>query len=127
MRLHHAGIATDDLDSLAGLYVDLLDSRLVHEETLDDLRVAFLECGTATLELLEPQDGGTIARYLEERGPGIHHLAFETADVSEALDRARDLGIDLVDEEPRPGARGHDVAFLHPESTGGVLIEFVET
>jgi methylmalonyl-CoA/ethylmalonyl-CoA epimerase len=77
-------------------------------------------------ELLEPQEEGTIARYLERNGPGMHHVAFVTEDLGAALDHARDLGIDLVDEEPRPGAWGHTVAFLHPKSTGGVLVEFVE-
>ena len=126
MKFDHAGIATDDADALAELYADLLDAPVVHEEIFDDLSVTFLDLGNGYFELLEPVEEGTISRYLDKNGPGIHHLALETDDIEQALDTARDLGIELIDEEPRPGAWGHDVAFLHPKSTGGVLIEFVQ-
>jgi len=126
MTIDHAGIATDDADALADLYVDLLGCERAHEETFDGMFVVFLDLGNGYFELLEPQDGGTIARYLDEHGPGIHHLAVATDDIEKALDRARACGVDLVDEEPRPGAWGHEVAFLHPGSTGGVLLEFVQ-
>ena len=126
MRFDHAGIATDDAATLAELFVDLCGVDVAHEESFDGLQVVFLDFANGYLELLEPMEGGTIARYLDDHGPGIHHLAFETDDASTALDRARELGITLVDEEPRPGAWGHDVAFLHPADTGGVLVEFVE-
>lgn len=76
--------------------------------------------------MLEPRADGPVGRYLDEHGPGMHHLAVRTDDIGAALDRARARGVELVDEEPRPGARGHDVAFLHPRSTGGVLFEFVQ-
>ncbi len=127
MRLDHVGIATDDLEGLAGLFEELFDAERVHEETLDDLAVAFLAAGGPDLELLEPLgESGTVARFLERRGPGLHHLAFEVDDVGAALEAAAAMGLEAVDEEPRPGARGHTVAFLHPRSTGGVLVEFVE-
>jgi methylmalonyl-CoA/ethylmalonyl-CoA epimerase len=128
MEFDHAGIATDDLDGLADLYGGLFDATLVHEEEFDGLRVAFLDLGNGYLELLEPlpEADGAIPRYLDEHGPGIHHLALRTDDVAAALDVTREAGVDLVDEEPRPGVWGHDVAFLHPASTGGVLVEFVE-
>ena len=127
MRFDHAGIATEDAAELAALYTDLLDCEIAHEEEFDGMAVVFLELGDSYLELLEPLgDGGAIAGYLDRSGPGIHHLAFATDDIEEALDRARDLGIELIDEEPRPGAWGHEVAFLHPRDTGGVLVEFVE-
>ncbi|QZP38553.1 methylmalonyl-CoA epimerase [Halobaculum magnesiiphilum] len=127
MRLDHAGIATDDAAELAALYADLLDCEIVHEEEFDGMAVVFLELGGSYLELLEPLgDEGTIAGYLDRNGPGIHHLAFATDDIEGALDRARDLGIESIDDEPRPGAWGHEVAFLHPRDTGGVLVEFVE-
>ncbi|GAA0221329.1 methylmalonyl-CoA epimerase [Halobaculum roseum] len=127
MHLDHAGIATDDAADLAALYADLLDCEIVHEEEFDGMAVVFLELGGSYLELLEPLgDEGTIAGYLDRNGPGIHHLAFATDDIGGALDRARDLGIESIDEEPRPGAWGHEVAFLHPRDTGGVLVEFVE-
>lgn len=126
MHFDHAGVATDDADALAELYGALLGSSVAHEETFDGMWVLFLEVGNGYVELLEPRDSGPIASYLEDNGSGIHHLAFATDDVEAALARAREAGVSLVDEEPRPGAWGHDVAFLHPESTGGVLVEFVQ-
>lgn len=126
MQLHHVGIATEDLDALADLYAALLAAPVAHEETFEGTRVAFLESEDSYLELLEPGDEGVIETFLEEQGPGMHHLAFETNDIETTLSYARELGVELVDEEPRPGAWGHQVAFLHPESTGGVLIELVE-
>lgn len=127
MHIDHAGIATDDADALADLYADLFDADRAHEETFDGMDVVFLDFGNGYFELLEPRDGeGAIASYLDENGPGIHHLAVATDDIDAALDRAREMGLDLVDDEPREGAWGHDVAFLHPKSTGGVLLEFVD-
>lgn len=126
MRLDHVGIATDDLDALADLYAALLGCPVAHREHFEGTEVVFLDCGDTSLELLEPADGGVVANYLDEHGPGIHHAAFETGDIDAVLDHVRNLGVELVDEEPRPGAWGHEVAFLHPRSTGGVLIEFVE-
>jgi methylmalonyl-CoA/ethylmalonyl-CoA epimerase len=126
MEFDHAGIATDDAAGLAGLYVDLLGCEHVHSETFDGMDVHFLDLGNGYLELLEPlEDDGAIARYLDQNGPGIQHLAFATDDVAAALSRAADLGIEAIDEEPRAGAWGHEVAFLHPRDTGGVLVEFV--
>jgi methylmalonyl-CoA/ethylmalonyl-CoA epimerase len=127
MEFDHAGIATDDAAGLASLYGDLLDAPVAHEETFDGMHVVFLDLGNGYFELLEPLgDDGAIARYLDRNGPGIHHLALATEDVEAALATARDHGVDLVDEEPRPGAWGHEVAFCHPRSTGGVLLEFVQ-
>ena len=127
MRFDHIGVATRDAADLADLFDGLLEAPIAHEETFDGMRVAFLELDDGGyFELLEPTEGGTIADYLDREGPGIHHVALATDDLPKALDRARDLGIDLIDEEPRPGAWGHEVAFLHPRSTGGVLVEFVE-
>lgn len=127
MRFDHVGVATRDGAELAALFDGLLDAPIAHEETFDGMAVTFLELDDGGyFELLEPEDGGTIADYLDREGPGIHHVALATDDLPGALDRARDLGVGLVDEEPRPGAWGHEVAFLHPRSTGGVLVEFVE-
>jgi len=126
MRFDHAGIATDDADGLADLFSDLLDLSIAHEESFEGMNVVFLDSGGGYFELLEPDGEGTIADYLDRHGPGIHHLACATDDIEGALDRAEEMGIDRIDEEPRPGAWDHEVAFLHPRSTGGVLIEFVE-
>ncbi len=126
MHFDHAGIATDDATSLAELFSSLFGVEIAHEEEFDGMRVVFLDLGNGYFELLEPIEDGTIARYLDRHGPGIHHLALETDDVESALDTARGVGIEPIDDEPRPGAWGHTVAFLHPRDTAGVLIEFVE-
>lgn len=126
MRVHHVGVATRDAASLAKRYEALLEATTVHEERFDGMEVVFLDLDGQYLELLEPRADGVIDRFLDERGPGVHHVAYETDDVEGALERARDLGVERIDESPRPGAWGHEVAFLHPNSTDGVLIEFVE-
>lgn len=127
MQFDHAGIATEDAETLAALFVDLFDTEVVHRETFDGLDVRFLDLKGGYFELLEPvEPDGPIARYLERNGPGIHHVAVATEDAAAALERARDHGVEPIDEQPRPGAWEHDVAFLHPKDTGGVLIEFVE-
>ena len=126
MRFDHAGIATENAEGLAFLYEDLLGCPIAHEERFGELKVLFLELENGYFELLEPQDEGTIARYLENHGGGLHHLALETDDIEGALETAEEAGVDRIDTEPRRGAWGHRVAFLHPASTGGVLIEFVE-
>lgn len=126
MELDHAGVVVDDVAAVGDRYEALLDCETAHVEDLDDLRLRFLDAGNTYIELIEPLDDGTIADYLDAHGPGIHHLALRTADIESALDTARELGVDLIDEQPRPGGWGHTVAFLHPRSTAGILIEFVE-
>ena len=127
MEFDHAGIATADAAATAEQFSALLGADVVHEEEFDGMEVVFLDLGNGYFELLEPlDDEGAIARYLDREGPGIHHLALATPDVGAALERAREMGIECIDEEPRPGAWGHEVAFLHPRSTGGILLEFVE-
>jgi methylmalonyl-CoA/ethylmalonyl-CoA epimerase len=128
MHVDHVGVATEDASALADLYTELLDAPVAHEEVFDGLRVVFLDLGgDGYVELLEPvEDGTTIGNYLEKQGGGIHHVAFATDDIEAALATARDAGVALIDDEPRDGAWGHDVAFLHPKDTGGALIEFVE-
>lgn len=125
MELDHVGVAAADASGLAAMFGELFDAPVVHEEEFDGMSVLFLELGGSYFELLEPHEDGAIGQYLDEQGPGIHHVAVRTDDVSDALARAREVGVELVDEEPRQGAWGHDVAFLHPNSTGGVLVEFV--
>ncbi len=126
MDFDHVGVATDDAAGLASLFGDLFDAPVAHEETFDGMSVVFLELGGGYFELLEPHEDGAIASYLDSHGPGIHHVALATDDAAAALETAREAGVELVDEEPRPGAWGHEVAFLHPGSTGGVLVEYVE-
>ena len=127
LRFDHAGIATEDADDLAELYAGLLGCQVAHEETFDGMKILFLDLGNGYFELLEPlEPGGAIAQYLGANGPGIHHIALAADNIEQALARARDCGVELIDEEPRSGAWGHDVAFVHPSSTGGVLLEFVK-
>jgi methylmalonyl-CoA/ethylmalonyl-CoA epimerase len=124
-EFHHAGIATDDADALAALYRDTFGLPVAHTETFDGIKIVFLDCGEGYFELLEPVDNDTVSGFLEDRGPGVHHLALAVADIEAALERARENDVALIDEQPRPGAWGHEVAFLHPRDTGGVLVEFV--
>ncbi|PSQ07096.1 methylmalonyl-CoA epimerase [Halobacteriales archaeon QS_5_70_15] len=127
MQFDHAGIATRDADSVVFLFEDLLGVEVAHREWFDGMKLVFLAVGEGYLEIIEPTDeDGTVAGYLDREGPGIHHLAFATDDIEAALSRADDRGIERIDEEPRQGAWGHTVAFLHPRDTGGVLVEFVE-
>jgi len=127
MDFDHAGIATRDVAALADRYQALLSTTVVHEETVDGLQVVFLDVGDGYFELLEPvDDEGAIASYLDSNGPGIHHLALRTEDIEAALDRARAQAVEPIDDSSRDGAWGHDVAFLHPRDTGGVLLEFVQ-
>lgn len=127
MRLDHVGIATEDASRVADLFSELLGAAVTHQERFNGLDIVFLGPETCELELLEPvQDEGPVARFLDREGPGLHHLAFRVEDVSTALESAAAMGLDRIDETPRPGARGHEVAFLHPRSCGGILVEFVE-
>lgn len=126
MEIDHIGIATADLEGLIDLYTGLLDGDIAHRESFDGMDIVFIDVGSGYLELLEPQSSGPISRYLDQEGPGIHHIAFQTADITGALARAGKSGVSRIDETPREGAWGDEVAFLHPKSTGGVLIEFVQ-
>lgn len=127
MNFDHAGIATREAEELTEQYAALFDCEVAHQERFDGMEIRFLDLGTGYFEVIEPlSDEGAIASYLDRNGPGIHHLAVATEDIESGLATAREHGIELIDDEPREGAWGHDVAFLHPGSTGGVLLEFVE-
>lgn len=124
--LSHIGIAVHAIDDALPVYLDVLGGRLVERRVLEDrgLEVAFVKVGDVEVELLQAIRPGTaIEKFLATRGPGIHHIAFEVDDVSASLDRMRDAGVRLIDETPKPGAHG-EVAFLHPSSLHGVLVEF---
>lgn len=127
--LSHVAIAVREADALAAVLVAALGGEPGGEELLDGgtLRVVFVKLGPVTIELLEPRSAeGTVAKFLETRGPGLHHVSLEVADLPAALLRCRDAGARLVDETPRAGAHGTQVAFLHPKSFGGVLIELCQ-
>ena len=125
----HIGIAVRDLDEALRLYHETLGLPLHGRETVesDGVNVAFLPAGDTELELLEATDPESpVARFIEQRGEGIHHIALEVDDVAETLKTLRGRGYRLIDEEPRIGAGGVRVAFVHPRSTNGVLIELCE-
>lgn len=127
MLIDHLGIATSNAAKITDTYCELFGASVVHEETIEDLNVSFLELENGFFELLEPtEEEEIITGFLDKHGPGLHHVGIGTPDVQSALDRAVSNGVECIDESPRPGARGQSVAFLHPKSTGGVLIEFVE-
>jgi methylmalonyl-CoA/ethylmalonyl-CoA epimerase len=127
--LSHVAIATRDADALAKTLVEGLGAKRGDEELLDGgaLRVVFVHLGPVTLELLEPRSPEhTVAKFIDARGPGLHHVSLEVNDLAGHLARARASGVRLVDETPRAGAHGMQVAFLHPKSLGGVLVELCE-
>jgi methylmalonyl-CoA epimerase len=127
--LSHIAIAVREADPLASLLVSALGATRGEEELLDGgaLRVLFIHLGPVTLELLEPRSPEhTVAKFLERRGPGLHHVSLDVADVAAALTRCRAAGIEVLDATPRAGAHGTRVAFLHPKSLGGVLVELCQ-
>jgi len=126
-RVAHIGIAVRGLDALIPFYRDVLGMDVVPLEDADGARIAGLAAGDTLIELLEPAiDESPIGKFIAKRGPGIHHVCFVVEDLEGALDRCRAAGIRLIDDQPRLGAEGKHIAFLHPSSTGGVLIELTE-
>ena len=129
--LAHVSLAVEDAEATATRYARLFGATIRSRETLNDrgLFVVFLDLAGVPLELVQPLDpedpANTVARFLKTRGQGLHHLAWFVDDVQAALDHARREGARLVDEKPRPGADGCQVAFLHPSAAAGVLHEFV--
>lgn len=127
--LSHIAIATRDADVLAQTLVDGLGAKRGEEELLDGgaLRVLFVHLGPVTLELLEPRSAEhTVAKFLDARGPGLHHVSLQVTDLEAHLAGAKAAGVKLIDETPRSGAHGSRVAFLHPKSLGGILVELCE-
>lgn len=127
--LSHIAIATPDADALAATLVAALGATRGVEELLDDgaLRVVFVHAGPVTFELLEPRnDAHTVAKFIATRGPGLHHVSLAVDDLPAALARCSDAGVRLIDAQPRAGAHGSQVAFLHPKSMGSVLIELCQ-
>ena len=128
LAVHHVGVAVPSIDDAMHFYGDKLGLALTEQLELPDrqLRVGFIQAANLLIELLEPTDPDTpVARFLERRGPGLHHLCFGTPNILEHLRDLRDKGVELIDESPRPGAHG-DVAFLQPASALGVLVELLQ-
>ena len=129
MKIHHVGVAVDDLEAAIEMYTKHFGAELVKRASneKDGLAAAFLRAGEAEVELLQPlREDTPVGKFLAKRGPGLHHVAYQTTDIEGALDALRAAGLRLIDETPRTGIRGSRVAFLHPGSSGGVLTEIVQ-
>lgn len=128
-KVDHIGIAVSNLEETLKVYTEILGLELSGVEVVEDqkVRVAFLPIGDTEIELLEStQPDGPIAKFIEKKGEGIQHIAFRVEDIHAALEDMRQKGVRLIDEQPRYGAGGAKIAFLHPKSTHGVLVELCE-
>ena len=128
-RIDHIGVATEDLDGALELYEKTLGMPLVHRETVDSqgVEAALLDIGDGHVELLRPLGPDTpVGKFLEKKGPGLHHVAYAVEDIDSTLDQMKQAGLKLIDEEARVGIRNSRVAFVHPAATGSVLTEIVE-
>jgi len=128
-RIDHIGVAVEDLDAALALYERDFAIELAHRETIESqgVEALLLDLGENHVELLAPLGEDTpVGRFLVKRGPGIHHVAYQTADIVAELARLKAAGLTVIDEQPRRGVRNSRVAFLHPSSTGGVLTEITE-
>jgi methylmalonyl-CoA/ethylmalonyl-CoA epimerase len=126
-RIAHVGLAVRAIDDMLPLLRDILDMPTVDLADSDGARIAGVAAGDSLVELLEAGSPETpIGRFIAKRGPGIHHVCFAVDDLDATLDRCRSAGLRLIDEVPRRGAEGVRIAFLHPSTTGGILIELSE-
>ena len=126
-RIAHVGIAVPDIEAALAFYRDVLGLTPHPPETADGATIVSLSMGESAVELLAPRDPGSpIAKFLERRGPGIHHICYRVPDLDRALDACRRHGYRLVDEVPRTGAGGRRIAFVHPKATAGILLELTE-
>jgi methylmalonyl-CoA/ethylmalonyl-CoA epimerase len=125
----HVGVAVESIDAALAIYRDALGMPLVHRETVEDqgVEAALLDVGDGHVELLQPLSPETaVGKFLARRGPGLHHVAYRVQSVESTLEALSAAGVRLIDEHPRTGIRGSQVAFIHPASTGGVLTEIVQ-
>jgi len=126
VKIHHVGIAVQNLDQKEFWNTFLgVQAEEVKEIAEQKTKIAFIPVGETLIELLEPLGEGPISKFLEKRGEGIHHIAVQVTDIEDVLARMKAGGIRLIDEVPKQGAEGK-IAFVHPKSTGGILLELVE-
>ena len=128
-RIDHIGVAVADLDQAVDLYAEVYGMPLVHRETVTQqgVEAVLLDVGENHVELLSPlSEDSPVGKFLAKRGPGLHHVAYQVADIEATLRRLQGAGVRLIDETPRIGIRSSRVAFLHPSSSGGVLTEIVQ-
>ncbi len=129
LKIDHIGIAVNNLEETLAFYEEVLGITCTGKEEVPEqkVRVAFLPVGDTEIELLESTDQeGPIAKYIAKKGEGIQHLAFRVDNIEEAIESMKQKGIRMIDESPRYGAGGAKIAFCHPKSTGGVLVELSE-
>jgi methylmalonyl-CoA epimerase len=129
VRLHHVGVAVEDLDASIELYRTAFGAELVHRALNDGegLEAAFLRTGDGEVELMRATRADSpVGKFVARRGPGLHHVAYAVDDIDLAIAQAREAGLKLIDESPRRGMHGTRIAFVHPRSVGGVLTELVE-
>ena len=128
MKISHVAVAVENLDQALEKWRQVLGIEATHRELVSSQKTeaALLPLGEAAIELIEPKGNDGLAKFLEKRGPGLHHVAVEVEGIEAALVFLKTLKVPLIDETPRIGAHGHKVAFVHPRATGGVLIELVE-
>ena len=128
VKIDHVAVAVNDIDEALGKYKAAFGLVEKERETVASQKTeaALLPIGDSNIELISPRGNDGLAKFLEKKGPGLHHIAIEVEGIENALTTLKALGIPLIDEAPRKGARGHKVAFIHPKATGGVLIELVE-
>ena len=128
-KVNHIGIAVNSLEASIPFYRDQLGMTFEGTEVVAEqkVKVAFLQIGESRIELLEPTaDDSPIAKFLEKKGEGVHHTAYEVEDIEAALSKLKEQGVRLIDEKPRLGAHNSQIAFLHPKATGGVLTEICQ-
>lgn len=128
-RIDHIGVAVEDLDASLRLYAEVLGMPVVHRETVTEqgVEAILLDVGENHVELLAPLGPDTpVGKFLARKGPGLHHVAYQVADIEATLSALKAAGTRLIDETPRIGIRSSRVAFVHPASTGGVLTEIVQ-
>ncbi|MFM7204033.1 MAG: methylmalonyl-CoA epimerase [Myxococcota bacterium] len=126
VKIHHLGIAVSDLEGTTHTFESLLGLPLEHTEEVpsEKARVSFFPVGESSLELVQPTDpSSTLSKYLEKRGPGIHHVCLEVQDIRAMMETLKSRGVKLIHEQPTPGAHGAEVCFIHPKAAGGILIE----
>jgi len=129
LKIDHLGIAVNSIDEGKNFFLDILGLKFEGAETVEEQKVttAFFPVGESEVELLESTaPDGPVAKYIEKKGEGIQHIAFRVENIEEALSELKEKGVRLIDEKPRKGAGGAKIAFLHPKSTHGVLVELCE-
>jgi methylmalonyl-CoA epimerase len=127
-KIDHVAVVVNDIDAAATKYREVFGLEARERETVASQKTeaALLPIGDSNIELITPRGNDGLVKFLEKRGPGLHHIAIEVEGIEKALEFLKGLGVPLIDETPRSGARGHKVAFVHPKATGGVLVELVE-